>query len=56
MTTLDRDRGYVWDLCWVAHQITRLGNPFMTHNMAAPAGVQLGFDTLIPLLGLVMTR
>jgi hypothetical protein len=46
---------YVWDLWWVAHQITHLGNPFMTHNMAAPVGVQLGFDTLIPLLGVVMT-
>jgi hypothetical protein len=46
---------YVWDLWWVAHQVTHLGNPFVTHNMAAPAGIQLGFDTLIPLLGLVMT-
>jgi hypothetical protein len=46
---------YVWDLWWVAHQVTHLGNPFLTHDMAAPVGVQLGFDTLIPLLGLVMT-
>jgi hypothetical protein len=46
---------YTWDLWWVAHQVTHLGNPFFTGNMAAPAGVQLGFDTLIPLLGLVMT-
>ena len=46
---------YVWDLWWVAHQVTHLGNPYLTHNMAAPAGVQLGFDTLIPLLGVVMT-
>ncbi len=46
---------YVWDLWWVAHQVTHLGNPFFTSHMAAPAGVQLGFDTLIPLLGVVMT-
>jgi hypothetical protein len=46
---------YVWDLWWVAHQMAHLGNPFFTSHMAAPAGVQLGFDTLIPLLGVVMT-
>jgi hypothetical protein len=46
---------YVWDLWWVTHQTAHLGNPFFTSHMAAPAGVQLGFDTLIPLLGVVMT-
>ena len=46
---------YTWDLWWVAHQVSHLGNPFFTGNMAAPAGVQLGFDTLIPLPGLLMT-
>jgi hypothetical protein len=46
---------YVWDLWWVAHQVSHLGNPFATGYMAAPAGVKLGFDTLIPLLGVVMT-
>jgi hypothetical protein len=46
---------YVWDLWWVAHQVSHLGNPFATGYMAAPAGVDLGFDTLIPLLGVVMT-
>ena len=46
---------YVWDLWWVAHQVSHLGNPFVTSHMAAPVGVQLGFDTLIPLLGVVMT-
>jgi hypothetical protein len=46
---------YVWDLWWVAHQVSHLGNPFATGYMAAPVGVQLGFDTLIPLLGVVMT-
>ncbi len=47
--------GYVWDLWWTAHQIVHLGNPWFTPNMAAPAGIQLGFDTTIPLAGLIMT-
>jgi hypothetical protein len=46
---------YVWDLWWVAHQVSHLGNPFATSYMAAPVGVKLGFDTLIPLPGVVMT-
>jgi 4-amino-4-deoxy-L-arabinose transferase-like glycosyltransferase len=45
---------YVWDLWWVARQMTHLGNPWFTGYMAAPAGVQLGFDTTMPLAGLVM--
>ena len=45
---------YVWSLWWVAHQITHLGNPWFTPRLAAPAGVQLGYDTLMPLLGLLM--
>ncbi len=47
--------GYVWDLWWTAHQVVHLGNPWFTHNMAAPAGIQLGFDTTMPLAGLIMT-
>jgi hypothetical protein len=47
--------GYVWDLWWIAHQVTHLGNPFFTHYMAAPAGIQLGYDTTMPLVGLIMT-
>jgi hypothetical protein len=46
---------YVWDFWWIAHQVTHLGNPWFTSKMAAPVGVQLGFDTLMPLPGLVMT-
>jgi hypothetical protein len=46
---------YVWDLWWTAHQVTHLGNPFFTHYMAAPVGIQLGFDTTMPLAGLIMT-
>jgi hypothetical protein len=46
---------YVWALWWMAHQVTHLGDPWFTHYMAAPVGVELGFDTLMPLPGLVMT-
>jgi hypothetical protein len=46
---------YVWNMWWVAHQVTHLGNPWSTSYLAAPVGIQLGFDTLTPLLGLVMT-
>ena len=47
--------GYVWDLWWTAHQIVHLGNPWFTDHMAAPVGIQLGFDTTMPLAGLIMT-
>jgi hypothetical protein len=46
---------YVWDFWWIAHQVTHLGNPWFTRQLAAPVGVQLGFDTLMPLPGLLMT-
>jgi len=46
---------YVWALWWVAHQVVHLGNPFFTSYMAAPVGIQLGFDTLMPLPALIMT-
>jgi hypothetical protein len=45
---------YVWDLWWVAHQIIHLHNPWSTTYMAAPAGLQLAYHTLVPLLGVVM--
>ena len=47
--------GYVWDLWWTAHQVVHLSNPWFTNHMAAPAGIQLGFDTTMPLAGLIMT-
>jgi len=46
---------YVWDFWWVAHQVTHLGNPWFTPLMAAPAGVQLGFHTMMPLPGVLFT-
>jgi hypothetical protein len=52
--TLDQS-SYVWDFWWIGHQVTHLGNPWFTPLMAAPAGTQLGFDTLMPLPGLLMT-
>lgn len=46
---------YVWDLWWVTRQVTHLANPWFTSHMAAPAGIQLGFDTTMPLADLIMT-
>ncbi|HUC58492.1 MAG TPA: hypothetical protein VMA95_13905 [Streptosporangiaceae bacterium] len=46
---------FVWGFWWVAHQVVHLGNPFFTTYMAAPVGIQLGFSTLMPLAGYVMT-
>ena len=46
---------YVWDLQWIAHQVTHLGNPWFTTQMAAPAGIQMGFGTNMPLAGLIMS-
>ncbi|HUA28031.1 MAG TPA: hypothetical protein VMC03_04040, partial [Streptosporangiaceae bacterium] len=43
--------GYVWDLWWTAHQVVHLSNPWFTGHMAAPVGIQLGFDTTMPLAG-----
>jgi hypothetical protein len=45
---------YVWNLWWVAHQVVHLHNPWTTTYMAAPVGLQLGYHTLTPLLGVVM--
>jgi hypothetical protein len=45
---------YVWNFWWLAHQLTHLGNPWFTSYLAAPVGIQLGFDTLTPLLGAAM--
>jgi hypothetical protein len=46
---------FVWDLWWVTHQVVHLASPWSTHAMAAPVGVQLGFSTTMPLLGVVFT-
>ena len=46
---------YVWDMWWVVHQIIGLHNPWSTTYLAAPAGLQLGYHTLVPLLAALMT-
>jgi hypothetical protein len=45
---------YVWNFWWIAHQLTHFGNPWFTSYLAAPVGIQLGFDTLLPLPGVVL--
>jgi hypothetical protein len=51
-----RDSGsVVWGFWWVARQISHLANPWSTRYQAAPVGTQLGFHTLMPLPGAVMT-
>ncbi|HUL28407.1 MAG TPA: hypothetical protein VLW44_21820 [Streptosporangiaceae bacterium] len=53
---LDGDQiQYVWSFWWVARQVIHFGNPWFTTHLAAPVGVQLGYDTLMPLPGVVMT-
>ena len=31
------EASYVWSFWWVAHQVTHLANPWVTHYLAAPA-------------------
>lgn len=45
---------YVWDLWWLAHQVTHLANPFVTRQIFAPVGAPLAYHDLMPLVGLVM--
>jgi hypothetical protein len=47
--------GYVWDLWWVARQVSHLASPWSTSYIAAPVGTDLGYHTLMPLPGLLMT-
>jgi hypothetical protein len=46
---------YVWGFWWVARQATHLGSLWSTGHMAAPVGIDLGFHSLMPLAGLLMT-
>src|SRR5260370_33155352 len=45
---------YVWDMWSLAHQVIHLPNPWSTSYLAAPGGLQLGYHTLVPLLGAAM--
>ena len=47
--------GYVWDFWWVARQVSHLSSPWSTRYLAAPVGAGLGYHTLMPLPGLLMT-
>ncbi len=50
-----RDTGcYVWDLWWMARSAEHLSSPWATSYLAAPVGTQLGFHTMMPLVGVVM--
>ena len=55
LPAIDDVASYEWDLWWVAHQVAHLGNPWFTGHLAAPVGIQLGFDTTMPLIGLILT-
>jgi hypothetical protein len=46
---------YVWGFWWVARQVSHFGTLWSTGHMAAPVGIDLGFHTLMPLAGLLMT-
>jgi hypothetical protein len=51
-----RDAGsYVWDFWWVARQVSHLSSPWSTRYLAAPVGSDLGYHTLMPLPGLLLT-
>ena len=51
-----RDAGaYVWGFWWIAHQAVHLGDPWLTHAIAAPVGVQLGLHALMPLPDLLLS-
>jgi hypothetical protein len=45
---------YVWNLWWAAHLVVHPGDPWFTHYLAAPVGVPLAYDTLTPLVGVLM--
>jgi hypothetical protein len=50
-----KDAGsYVWGFWWMAHSVLHLTDPWLTSDIAAPAGAQLGLHALMPLAGFVM--
>jgi hypothetical protein len=51
-----RDTGlFVWDFWWMARSVLHFSNPWFTRYLAAPVGAPLGFHTLMPLPGVLMT-
>jgi len=45
---------YVWDMWWVARQVTHAASPFTTHHIIAPVGAPLAYHALMPLIGVLM--
>lgn len=45
----------LWELAWVHHALEHGMNPFFSHAMFVPGGMNLGMNTATPLLGLVTT-
>jgi hypothetical protein len=45
---------YVWNMWWIAHQLLHPGNPWFTSYLAAPVGIQLGYDVVMPLAGVLL--
>ncbi|MEK6276891.1 MAG: hypothetical protein AABM29_02615 [Actinomycetota bacterium] len=43
-----------WSLWWVKEQLLSLNNPWQTHELLAPVGTYLAFDTISPLAGVVL--
>ena len=42
----------IWFLSWFAHAVAHLQNPFITHAMNVPHGINLMANTSMPLLGI----
>lgn len=40
----------VWFFAWAAHWLSSAGNPFLTHSLNAPFGINLAQATAVPLL------
>jgi hypothetical protein len=45
----------LWELAWVHHALEHGLNPFFSHAMFVPGGMNLGMNTATPLLGFVTT-
>jgi hypothetical protein len=45
---------FAWNLWWTKEQLFSLENPWYTDQLLAPAGSNLGYATLAPLVGLLM--
>ena len=48
------DTGYAWGMWWMAHHLLAPWQFGFTTQMAAPAGIYLGYSTIMPLAGIVM--